>query len=59
MNMKNNIESNVDYVVDVELLRIESLIEERDAYEEEFLSIAPPIEYDDVMFDYPNENWKE
>ena len=43
MNMNNNY-LNEDYVVDIEFLRFEKLIEEREAYEEEFYSMAPPEE---------------
>ena len=40
MNMKNN-NLNEDFAGDFELLRIEKLIEEREAYEKEFLSLEP------------------
>lgn len=48
MNMNNNFKLNEDYVVDIELLRFEKLVEEREAYEEQFLSMEPPKD----MFDY-------
>ena len=46
MNMNNNY-LNEDYVVDIELSRFEKLVEEREAYEEEFLSMEPPV--DDII----------
>lgn len=44
MNMYNKTQSNVDPVVDFELLRIEKLIEEREAYEEQFFKLEPPAD---------------
>lgn len=44
MNMNNKFESNEENVVDIELLRIEKLIEEREAYERDFFSFEPPID---------------
>lgn len=47
MNMNNN-NLNEDFAIDIELLRIEKLIEEREAYEKEFLSLEPST----AEFDY-------
>ena len=47
MNMNNN-NLNEDFAVDIELLRIEKLIEEREDYEKEFLSLEPST----AEFDY-------
>ena len=44
MNMYNKFEANVENVVDIELLRIEKLIEERESYEAEFFSLEPPAD---------------
>lgn len=41
MKMNNNIKFNEENAVDFELLRIEKLIEEREAYEKAFLSLEP------------------
>ena len=52
MNMKNN-NLNEDFAGDFELLRIEKLIEEREAYEKEFLSLEPSTaELDYQIFQY-------
>ena len=52
MNMKNN-NLNEDFAGDFELLRIEKLIEERGAYEREFLSMEPyTAEFDYQIFQY-------
>ena len=48
MNMYNENELNMDYEVDVELLRMEILIEERENYENEFFS----TEHVDEEFEY-------
>lgn len=53
MNKDNNIKLNEDYVVDIELLRIESLIEKREEYEEKFFSVEPPFdEFDYIISQY-------
>lgn len=44
MDMYNKFESNVENVVDIELLRIEKLIEEMEIYEAEFFSLEPPAD---------------
>ena len=50
--MKNN-NLNEDFAGDFELLRIEKLIEERGAYEREFLSMEPyTAEFDYQIFQY-------
>ena len=49
MDMNNQFESNEDYVVDIELLHFEKLIEEREAYEEDFFSLEPPVDEFDYM----------
>ena len=41
ITMKTEFELNANYVVDIELLRIEKLIEQRNLYEDEFLSLQP------------------
>ena len=52
MNMKNN-NLNEDFAGDFELLRIEKLIEEREDYEKEFLSLEPSTaELDYQIFQY-------
>ena len=52
MNMNNN-NLNEDFAGDFELLRIEKLIEEREAYEMEFLSMEPSTaEFDYQIFQY-------
>ena len=52
MNMNNN-NLNEDFAGDFELLRIEKLIEERGAYEREFLSMEPyTAEFDYQIFQY-------
>lgn len=52
MNMKNN-NLNEDFAGDFELLRIEKLIEEREAYEKEFFSLEPSTaELDYQIFQY-------
>lgn len=52
MNMKNN-NLNEDFAGDFELLRIEKLIDEREAYEKEFLSLEPSTaELDYQIFQY-------
>lgn len=56
MNMDNKIEVNVDSVVDIELAHFERLIEEREAYEEEFFSMEPPTdEIDYLISQYESE----
>lgn len=42
MNNYNNLTE--DFAVDFELLRLEKLIEEREAYEEQFFSLKPPVD---------------
>ena len=52
MNMNNN-NLNEDFAVDIELLRIKKLIEEREAYEKEFLSLEPSTaEFDYMISQY-------
>ena len=51
MDMYNEFKLKEDYVVDIELLRFERLIEERDAYEEEFFSLEPPTDDFDYMIE--------
>lgn len=55
MDMYNEIKFNENYIVDVELLRMESLIENRLAYEEDFLSMAPPADY--IICEYENQEY--
>ena len=60
MDMYNKIKSNdVDNVdfVDVELLRIERLIEERETYEQQFFSLESPApdEFHHIVLQYENE----
>ncbi|WP_405281224.1 hypothetical protein [Methanobrevibacter sp.] len=53
MNMYNENELSKDYVVDIELLRMEILIEQQENYEKEFLSIESPTdELDYHLFQY-------
>ena len=49
----NNNNLNEDFAVDIELLRIEKLIEEREAYEKEFFSLEPSTaEFDYMISQY-------
>ena len=49
MNMYNETELNRNYVVDIELLRMEILIEQQENYEKELLSIEYPTEELDYL----------
>lgn len=53
MNMNNEFELDADKGVDIELSYFESLIEEREAYESEFLSMEPPTEEIDYIIISP------
>ena len=44
MNMHNENEMNINYEVDVEVLRMEILIEQYESYEKEFFSMEPPAD---------------
>ena len=53
MNRYNKFESKEENVVDIELLRIEKLIEERESYEAEFFSLEPPADnLDNIISKY-------
>ncbi len=59
MNMYNENELNMDYEVDVELLRMEILIEERENYENEFFStehVDEELEYQILQYESLIEN---
>ena len=61
MNMYNENELNMDYEVDVELLRMEILIEEQENYENEFFSTEPldeEFEYQILEYESQIENYE-
>lgn len=61
MNMYNENELNRDYVVDIELLRMEILIEQQENYEKEFLSIESPtdeLDYQVLQYESLIENFE-
>ena len=61
MNMYNENELNMDYEVDVELLRMEILIEQQENYEKEFLSIESPtdeLDYHILQYESLIENYE-
>lgn len=61
MNMNNENELNVDYIVDIELSRMEILIEEQENYENEFLSTEPldeELEYQIEQYESLIENYE-
>lgn len=61
MNMYNENELNRNYVVDIELLRMEILIEQQENYEKEFLSIESPtdeLDYHILQFESLIENYE-
>ena len=61
MNMYNENELNRNYVVDIELLRMEILIEQQENYEKEFLSIESPtdeLDYHILQYESLIENYE-
>lgn len=61
MNMNNENELNMDYEADVELLRMEILIEEQENYENEFFSTEPlddELEYQILEYKSQIENYE-
>lgn len=61
MNMFNKNELNRNYVVDIELLRMEILIEQQENYEKEFLSIESPtdeLDYHILQYESLIENYE-
>ena len=61
MNMNNENELNVDYIVDIELSRMEILIAEQENYENEFLSTEPldeELEYQIEQYESLIENYE-
>ena len=60
MDMYNEFKLKEDYVVDIELLRFERLIEEREAYEKEFFSLEPPTDdFEYMISQYLQETEKQ
>ena len=56
MYMYNKLNLKEDFVVDMELLRIEKLIEQREAYEERFFSLEPNVdEFEHIISQYNQE----